>query len=503
MPPGTKAFIDVSGRNQWCASWHNACNEVSPNDVATVDIWGRSMKLGCETSLPARFSIALALAGCGGASPSTLPEISASQASALTSFSSPSAIALDAQGNLFVTDRTSEVLATVTLGTSCGLSVVAGIPGQPGYQDGDGQSAQFNVPNGVALDPAGNAYVADRSNGAVRKVTPDAQVSTFATYYEAEDVSFVGGNLWVSYITGPGDNYFDNIKYYDLTTGMNTWAGAFGGTNRAPGRTVAAPTTVAGSNYFISAVATRNILVGGNPIPADSNFVAGTGEVGSQDGPIAQATFNTPAHVVGAPNGKLYVADTGNHVIRQITNLATVSPFVGTAGAAGLVDANGASARFNSPEGIVVAADGSLFVADTGNGVIRRITTGGDVRTIQYGQPGCGVCPAGHSLCGNGCIASVSDNNNCGACGNVCGSGQTCVSSTCAGPATITAISVQSGATHLTISGTPNVGYHIQASSDLIHWSDIGTSTTNGSGVGTFVDSSAAKYAERFYRAEL
>lgn len=132
--------------------------------------------------------------------------------------------------------------------------------------------------------------------------------------------------------------------------------------------------------------------------------VAGSGEPGSLDGPASQATFNDPQGVALDDRGNLWVADSGNHTIRRINLRAkTVETIAGSPGLAGLTDGTGEQARFSSPAGIALETETIvqqvqrqlrgeppppviLVVADTGNGVIRRVREGGQVETI--GSPG-------------------------------------------------------------------------------------------------------------------
>src|SRR5215212_6414393 len=112
------------------------------------------------------------------------------------------------------------------------------------------------------------------------------------------------------------------------------------------------------------------------------------GNEGFSDGAGASAGFNTPSALALGPDGNLYVADTGNNRIRKITPAGTVSTVAGD-GTAGYVDGPGAQAQFNGPVGLAVSEGGDIYVADTYNDAIRMITTQGQVTTIAgAGAPG-------------------------------------------------------------------------------------------------------------------
>src|ERR1044071_237703 len=108
------------------------------------------------------------------------------------------------------------------------------------------------------------------------------------------------------------------------------------------------------------------------------------GSEGFADGAGTSASFNTPSALALGPDGNLYVADTGNNRIRKITPDGTVSTVAGN-GTAGYVDGPAAAAEFNGPIGLAVSHDGDIYVADTYNDVIRMITTAGEGTTIAGG----------------------------------------------------------------------------------------------------------------------
>lgn len=110
--------------------------------------------------------------------------------------------------------------------------------------------------------------------------------------------------------------------------------------------------------------------------------LAGVSSIGDRDGAGVNARFYSPREVVTDAAGNAYIADEGNHTIRKITPTGTVSTFAGTAGEPGTVDGSGNAARFDSPQGLAIDGSGNLYVADTGNHAIRKITPAGVVSTF-------------------------------------------------------------------------------------------------------------------------
>src|SRR5262249_28768059 len=110
------------------------------------------------------------------------------------------------------------------------------------------------------------------------------------------------------------------------------------------------------------------------PAGVVSTFAGSPGMPGSVDGTGAAARFNAPIGVSLDGAGNLYVSDSDNNTIRKITPAAVVTTLAGKAGEAGSVDGTGSNARFNGPRGVAVNSVGNIYVADTFNNTIRKIT---------------------------------------------------------------------------------------------------------------------------------
>jgi hypothetical protein len=100
------------------------------------------------------------------------------------------------------------------------------------------------------------------------------------------------------------------------------------------------------------------------------------------DDGISTAQFKTPWWIAVDTSGNVYVADTNNHVIRKITSAGLVTTLAGSAGSPGSTDDTGNAARFRNPHGIAMGSDGNLYVADQGNNTIRKVTPAGVVETL-------------------------------------------------------------------------------------------------------------------------
>src|SRR5712692_346156 len=121
---------------------------------------------------------------------------------------------------------------------------------------------------------------------------------------------------------------------------------------------------------------------GGSPAASLALFAGDMGGPGNVDGTGPAARFNGPQGVAADSAGNVYVADTNNNTIRKITPAGDVTTLAGTAGVTGSTDDTGAKASFNSPSGVAADSAGNVYVADTGNNTIRKITPAGDVTTL-------------------------------------------------------------------------------------------------------------------------
>ncbi|MES2355552.1 MAG: hypothetical protein V4568_14375 [Pseudomonadota bacterium] len=316
---------------------------------------------------------------------------------AAASFYYPDGLATDSVGNIYVADTANSTIRKIT--PTGVVSTIAGTPGIGGSADGTGAAATFSIPYGIATDSAGNIYVADQFNSTIRKITPEGMVTTIAgTAGITGSADGTGAAASFYYPAGLATDKLDNIYVADRwnsTIRKITPAGIV--------TTIAGTPGIAGSADGTGAAASFNHPAGlttdgaGNIYVADSGnstmrkitpegvvtTIAGTPYImGSADGTGAAASFNYPAGLTTDGAGNIYVADIENSTIRKITPAGVVTTIVGTAGKTGATDGIGAAASFNQPYGLTTDSAGHVYVADTFNNTIRKITPTGLVSTL-------------------------------------------------------------------------------------------------------------------------
>jgi len=307
---------------------------------------------------------------------------------------------------LSVTNGTETVTALERV-LAGSLAVFAGIPTTPGSADGPGSVATFNTPRGVAVDITGNVYVADTDNNTIRKITPAGVVSTLAGTAGVPPGSLDGSGAAAQFYSPTGvavdtqgnvyvaDSGNNTIRMITPSGGVTTLAGTAGQVGSLDGTGPAAqfnsPSGVAvdtQGNVYVTDSSNNTIrkIAPGGVVTT----LAGTAlVVGSLDGAGAAASFQFPNGIAVDTSGTVYVADTNNNTIRVITPAGVVSTLAGTAGVGrGSVDGTGADARFGGPLSLALdSLHGYVYVADTGNFTVRRISPAGVVTTV-VGQAG-------------------------------------------------------------------------------------------------------------------
>ena len=321
---------------------------------------------------------------------------------ALAQFYYPSGVAVDASGNLYIADRDNHVIRKIAAG-----GIVSTVAGNSTYgYSGDGgaaTAAQLNTPNGVAVDGAGNLYIADTNNHRIRQVTPAGTISTVAgtqgNSFSGDGGPATNANLFAPYsvaVDSSGNVHIADTADYrvrkvDPAGTISTFAGnglyRFAG-DGGPGTSAqlssprVAVTDAAGNIYIADNANSRvrKIAPGGA-----ITTIAGTGVYGysGDSGPATLAMLRYPSGLALDSGGNLYVSDQDNHRVRKIDASGVITTVVGT-GAAGFAgDAGPATAaQLNSPHAIASDAAGNLYIADTNNRRIRKVTPGGTITTV-------------------------------------------------------------------------------------------------------------------------
>ena len=309
------------------------------------------------------------LAGSAGSSGSTDATGSSAR------FNYPYGVSVDTAGNVFVADYSNHTIRKVT---SAGVvTTLAGTAGSSGSTDATGSAARFYNPYGVSVDTAGNVFVADGKNHTIRKVTSAGVVTTLAG---------TAGSSGSTDATGSAARF-----YYPFGVSVDTVGNVF---------------VADGSNQTIRKVTSAGVVT----------TLAGTaGSGGSTDATGSAARFSAPYGVSVDTAGNVFVADYGNHTIRKVTSAGVVTTLAGTAGSSGSTDATGSAARFNNPFGVSVDTAGNVFVADSENDTIRKVTSAGVVST----EAGLGNTPGSNNGLGSAARFRYPSGVSVDAAGNV------------------------------------------------------------------------------------
>lgn len=270
-------------------------------------------------------------------------------------------------------------------GPSTGISLLAGDATTGGSVEGKGAAARFNTPRGIAIDTNGNLYVADQLNYAIRKIAPDGTVSTFAGKRGASGTKDgKGSNALFSQptaitIDGSGNLFVtDGVAIRkitpdgDVSTPITLPAGDFGGDNRRYPGGIAAD----GNGHLIVTTAndTRRIEIA-NPRNW-TRLESGAAEI------LPGVTDPVTRGVAVNADDTAYVADLSRRISRATSGASSLAPFAATSGQAGKADGNASQATFQQVVGLCVDKNGDLFAADAVNNTIRKITTNAVVSTV-------------------------------------------------------------------------------------------------------------------------
>lgn len=294
--------------------------------------------------------------------------------------------------NVFLADTRNHTIRKVTKTGS--VTTLAGNPGSSGFTDGTGTSALFTDPQGI-VSVGTDLYVADSGNHAIRKVTSAGAVTTFAgstsgtpdlvngtgtaaRFDTPKGIASDGASLFVA------DTGNHAIRKIVIATGVVTTLagnGTAGFSNNSTGTTASfnAPEGIAviGSNLYVADTGNHAVRKVVNSLAAAVTTIAGaappTAASGYEDGSGTSARFSSPRGIA-AVGSVLYLADTGNHAVRRITTSATVTTFVGDPSAATTRDGDASQVLLNAPTGIAgTSTSGTIYFTDVNENVVRKI----------------------------------------------------------------------------------------------------------------------------------
>lgn len=248
---------------------------------------------------------------------------------------------MDGSGNVYVADTGNLTIRKIN--PFGDVTTLAGSPGLTGSDNGSGAAAIFNCPRAVAVDDAGNAYVAESNNDTIRKITPEGAVTTLAG---------MAGTF------GSNDGIGSDARF------NGPWG-----------------ITVDGNGNVFVADSTNQIIRKITPAGVVTTLAGAVSSRGSNDGTGAEARFDFPMGMSVDPSGNVYIAD-GNNTIRKLSPANEVTTVAGLPRSYGSTDGVGSNARFNGPGGLCVGSHGNIFVADFSNRIIRKIEPFGKVSTL-------------------------------------------------------------------------------------------------------------------------
>jgi len=362
-------------------------------------------------------------------------------------FSRMQGLTVDGASNVYVADSLNNTIRKVA--PAGVVTTLAGMSGVSGTNDGTGSAAQFNQPAGIAVDGAGNLYVADSANDTIRKVAP------VGTNWVVTTLAGIGGFFGSRDGTNSDARFISPFGVAVDTNGILYVADS--------GNEVIRKITPMGTNWVVTTLAGKANYQGGN------------------DGTNSDARFGYPYSVAVDANTNLYVADQENNTVRKVTPEGTnwvVTTPAGLAGVEGHADGTNSDARFELPQGVAVDTEGNVYVADNHNDTIRKITPAGTnwvVTTVagltyDYGSAdGMGSAalftqPYDVAVDNNGILYVADWGNQTIRKGYPPGSVPAPV---------LQPPSVNAGQFGFGITGLPNLAVAVQASSDLTNWQTV------------------------------
>jgi sugar lactone lactonase YvrE len=297
-------------------------------------------------------------------------------------FSSPSGVGIDSAANVYVADSHENTIFKIS--PSAVVTTFAGTVGTWGDLDGTGVVARFYEPVSVTTDQTGNVYIADSLNSTVRKINHAGVVTTlggdlgaFASGVAVDSE----GNVYVAAISDHTIRKISPTGVQAILAGIVGVSGHADGARKTARFNLPASVAVDAKGNLVVADSGNNTIRKITPAGVVTTLAGVAGKKGGANGSGTAARFNHPMAVTTDRACNVYVADSGNNIIRKITPEGVVTTLAGKAGMEGDADGTGAAARFNQPNGLAIDSAGNVYVADTCNHAIRKISPEGVVTT--------------------------------------------------------------------------------------------------------------------------
>ncbi|MGA3163849.1 MAG: immunoglobulin domain-containing protein [Verrucomicrobiota bacterium] len=463
-------------------------------------------------------------------------------------------------------------------GTNLPNGIITTVAGNGGYgysgDNGRATNASLNNPYSVAVDAASNLFIADRLNNVIRKVDPNGFITTVAGNYNtggsyggdggratnaslhwpAGVVVDASGNLFIADTANQRIRKVDTNGFITTVAGNGSYGYSGDGTN-ATNANLANPSGVAvdaSGNLFIADTdnnVIRKVDNNGTIMTVAGNYNTG-GSYGGDGGQATNASLYSPLGVAVDASGNLYIADWDNSVIRKVDNNGIITTMAGNYSTGGNYDGDGGAATNASldvPRGLAVAAFGDLFIADTGNNVIRKVDNDGFITTVagnyntggSYGGDGSQATnaslndPFGVAMDASGDLFIADTENQrirevvlfatyptltlCNVTTNNAGNYTVFITSpygsVTSSVATLTVASSPiiyqivcnaNGSVMLNLLTTPNISSRVLATTNLtppVVWQPIYSNVAGANGAWQFTDTNASNYPVRFYRS--
>jgi sugar lactone lactonase YvrE len=319
-------------------------------------------------------------------------------------FSFPLGVAVDRAGFVYVADGDNGTIRQVSPGGV--VTTVAGSVAEMVLADGVGAAVGFYSPAGIAVDSADNLYIADSGNSTIRKGVPGPPSSPALAAQPLGQTVWAGqAATFSATVAAVPDPTF---QWQVSTDGGGTWSNLTDGNGISGSATAVLNVDGLNGNQYKCVVSNSvgSVTTSSAALVTIANeaytftTLAGT-RPGGTDGTGSAASFNNPEGVAVDSLGNIFIADNENDTIRRITPPGVVTTLAGTAGQIGSADGTGGAAQFSHPEGVAVDISGNVYVADTWNNTIRKITTAGVVTTLA------GTAGQGGSADGTGDAAQL------------------------------------------------------------------------------------------------